>query len=982
MNVKLADRPVSSGASGPGGRIPRGEREGRASWWAGWRVALRLARRDIRAHRGRSALVMVMIAIPVALMVFGVGFGATSEVTTAERPEAVMGSGTAQLVYTGPNQVQQSPNGRSLARCGGAQTSTGGTFDESFGSEGRVGQQAPCEPATPIPGLVVPAGGRLSVIEAAGPVSRLVGAPVVPYQHTRVTLGADYGYSQANLLIADARDDAFRGMVDLTSGRWPVRPGEAAVTEAGLAKGLPESGAVSGPGLGYVLAGERLTIVGTASAPKGTLGTHDIVTLPSSNEVFGSEAYIVMGDAPMRWENVLRLNEYGFMAVSRAVLSDPPGPLAEIAGVDTPPTPGDTYPAAAFTALLLVVSCLIAGPAFAVMASRQRRMLALAAANGAPGSALRQAMVAQAILLGAGAVVLGIAAGLAVLAAVMTTGWRLVDGFGPFDVPGAQVAGIAGVAVVASVISALIPTRRLGELEVARALAGDVVQPRVRRTQPVIGGLLTVAGTGLCMVGVLLPIDASPGENTVRVLLIFAATVMVVIGALMLVPAVLVAVGRLGSRLPVSARMAARDAARLHGRATSTVAAVMAGGILLSSAGLVLASQDSYARRVYTPTGPYGHMVLPSAIEPAGLRQRVEAAVPGVTVRSAEVFRDHLIDSGDGETRSVVGVLRPGCDPLTEPGRGFDPPCLAGIEGRAPNSVVAAEPADAAALFGFDAAAVGALRRGSAVVTDASVLDGQGKVTLVVGRYLSSLAGTSADTWNGDPTLTSRPAVVTTVSPPSFDGNTVGAVISTEAARALSGAESTTVYVAGPADPTGHGLTDEQAAAVNHASDAVFPAEVERGYTSLYPLSLWVLAAMFALLTLVATVTATALAMGEARRDLATLAAVGAPEGRRRAVAAWQSGGLAFVGTTFGLLAGAVPGVVLSLATTGTLTGYYTGGVPATEQWNRNVTQFLTGEVVVPWWPLLVALVVVPLVAALFGWLFAGGRVDMTRRMD
>ena len=69
---------------------------------------------------------------------------------------------------------------------------------------------------------------------------------------------------------------------------------------------------------------------------------------------------------------------------------------------------------------------------------------------------------------------------------------------------------------------------------------------------------------------------------------------------------------------------------------------------------------------------------------------------------------------------------------------------------------------------------------------------------------------------------------------------------------------------------------------------------VERGYTSSIR---WVLLVTFiavALLTVVATVTATALSMGEARRDLATLAAVGAPSSL--AVEAAEEFGLTLLG--------------------------------------------------------------------------------------
>ena len=37
--------------------------------WPRWRPAMRLAVRDVRHHRGRAALVVALVALPVALVV-------------------------------------------------------------------------------------------------------------------------------------------------------------------------------------------------------------------------------------------------------------------------------------------------------------------------------------------------------------------------------------------------------------------------------------------------------------------------------------------------------------------------------------------------------------------------------------------------------------------------------------------------------------------------------------------------------------------------------------------------------------------------------------------------------------------------------------------------------------------------------------------------------------------------------------------------
>lgn len=971
---------------------------GRVAWPAGWRIAIRLARRDIQVHRGRSALVMTMIALPVALMVFWVTSYATSQVSVAERPEAVMGSGAAQFVYTGPRTLRQSPDGSVLSQCDGAQVSSGGDFGIPFGVEARRSSPGvPCEPATPIPGLQTGRDEAVPGGEVVAALTRLVGAPVVPYGFTSAALGADYGYANTTVLVADARDEAFRGMVDLTSGRWPENPREVVVTESGAAAGLPTSGDITSSTLTGNLGTDRLTVVGTATAPKGPSGSFGLV-IPGTDDHFFVDRYIVTGSGPFTWEQVGRLNDYGLLVVSRAVLADPPGVADRIPGISTPAT-GDLGGLAVVAAIvMLVVSSLIAGPAFAVMASRQRRVLALVAANGAAGSALRQSMLAQALLLGAGAIVLGVIAGLAAAAVLVRTGWRFVpEGFGPFEVPVWSVLGIAAVGVLACVVSAVVPARRLGELEVARALAGEVVAPAPRRSTPLLGGVLLAVGVVLCVLAVAVPAGAGTEGGTWLMLLMPAGISAVVAGALMLVPTVLVAAGRLGARLPVTARMAARDASRLRGRATSTVAAVMAGAIALSSLGLLLCSQDEYSRRHYIASAPFGFMQINAGPEAEGVKERVEAAVPGVIVHTVADLgysglpptpgNEAAVTTSHDEGRApVLGIARPGCDPratsgFTE-GSVYAGPCVAGEPGRGQYGVVTASPEDAAALFGLDAAAVDTLRQGGAVVPGDPSVVVDGRITLLAGEYRDVPDDPARSGWLDGPRLHPLPAVVAPPAGFRLHGQVVGVAITPQTARGIDRAGSPMwTHLAGPSDTASNGLSDEQAAAINRAAGTAYPDAVERGYqSSIIPL-LWLLSALFALLTLVATLTATALAMGEARRDLGTLAAVGASAAIRRRFAAWQAGGLALLGTVFGLLAGAVPGVVLSLGITGAPSQQAVLDY-STQQITTNAARLLNGFVIVPWPPLLAALVAVPLVAAVFGALFAGRPVDMTRRGD
>jgi putative ABC transport system permease protein len=146
---------------------------------------------------------------------------------------------------------------------------------------------------------------------------------------------------------------------------------------------------------------------------------------------------------------------------------------------------------------------------------------------------------------------------------------------------------------------------------------------------------------------------------------------------------------------------------------------------------------------------------------------------------------------------------------------------------------------------------------------------------------------------------------------------------------------------------------------------------VERGYHPPYRLILALLAIIGALVVLVATVTATGLAMSEARPDLATLAAVGAPPRTRRYVAAAQSLVIGLIGTALGVALGFVPGLAVTWPLTA---GSYSSYAPPAGGANGPV-------IAIPWTLLLVVVLAVPLLAALVTGLFTRSRLPMVRRL-
>jgi putative ABC transport system permease protein len=144
---------------------------------------------------------------------------------------------------------------------------------------------------------------------------------------------------------------------------------------------------------------------------------------------------------------------------------------------------------------------------------------------------------------------------------------------------------------------------------------------------------------------------------------------------------------------------------------------------------------------------------------------------------------------------------------------------------------------------------------------------------------------------------------------------------------------------------------------------------VERGYQQRYALVLALLALVGGLVVLVGTVTATGLAMSEARPDLATLAAVGAPPRTRRYVASAQAMVIGLLGTLLGVALGFVPGLAVTWPLTSTAYSGPGGGGGH-------------GPVIaIPWLTLLTLVVAVPLLAGLVTGLFTRSRLPMVRRL-
>jgi putative ABC transport system permease protein len=152
---------------------------------------------------------------------------------------------------------------------------------------------------------------------------------------------------------------------------------------------------------------------------------------------------------------------------------------------------------------------------------------------------------------------------------------------------------------------------------------------------------------------------------------------------------------------------------------------------------------------------------------------------------------------------------------------------------------------------------------------------------------------------------------------------------------------------------------------------------VERGYQAVAETTIvqWVLAALGAVLMLGGTLTATFLALSDARPDRATLPAVGASPRTRRGVGAAYALVVGVVGAVLGALVGAVPG----LAITYPLTAQSGGG------WcDASGCTTLDGSgpyLEIPWLLIGVVVVGLPLLTALIVGLLTRSRLPMVARL-
>jgi putative ABC transport system permease protein len=791
-------------------------------------------------------------------------------------------------------------------------------------------------------GGTLPPPTAATVRSVLGPGIRLV-----ELVEGRVAVRTDLGLARPVAFGLDLRDPAAAGLFHLESGRLPRAEGEVVVSERLAGRGFPVGSSLT------LDAGPRLDVVGIAESTTtrglstlvGPVGPLTATAL--ADPKVAQRAWLVAGPGGVTWSEVQALNAHGMYALSRQVVENPP-PASE---VTLPDYSGSRLGSDQLAVIGLVVAMallevvLLAGPAFAVGARRQQRALALMAAGGGEPPHLRRVVLASGVVLGTAAAVAGAVAGVgaAWLAQPLVQGFSDTQ-LGPFEVSGRDVAGIAACGLLSALLAALLPALLAGRSDVVAVLAGRRGETRPARWSPAIGAILLGAGVVGSAYGASRP---AGGEVPIAL-----AAVLAVVGAVLVTPLVLGVLGRLARWLPLPARFAVRDAARHRSRtapAVAAVAATVAGVVALSIGGSSDAAQN---QALYRPSAPMG----------AGVVQAFGTTPPDWTAVARAVHQQ----LPGARTTAVMGADEGG-DVIFQVGpAGGSRPVYGSYTGTLGAGILVGP----AALRGLGLSAADADRARHALAAgELVVLGGRGQreadVTLV-GERIPADGGetTQVGSW------THHAAVVRV--PGSFQP--AAAVVPAAVAReAQMPVRQTALLVDGTAiSSSAEDAIDEVVGGLDDNTSLY----VERGYhDDSTQIVLLVLAAIGAVLVLGGTLTATFLALSDARPDFATMGAVGAEPRTRSLVAASYAGTIGLVGALLGAAVGFVPGIAVTFPLT---SSSWAGPDPTTAEGLPIPDHFID----VPWLLVGGLVLVLPLVTAIVVGLGSRSRLPMVSRLS
>ncbi|MFB7463667.1 FtsX-like permease family protein [Streptomyces sp. NPDC056224] len=945
------------------------------SWYHSWVAAIRIARRDAWRSKGRSILVLAMIALPI------VGVSAadltmrSAELSTEQELQRRLGAADAELGLSGLNvPIYQNPAGDRYAPVGG--------YDSYEPPQDKDPQLLPQS---------IPAG-----------------AQVVKDSTGHAKLRTTHGLLDTGLREIDTHSPLVKGRFTLDRGRLPEAAGEVIATNAFL----KQSGYFVGSSVNPRGTDHEYKIVGAYELPNA-LGEVQLIAQPQTlltpldkalqaagaPGVRADDKYLVKagGADGFTWNMVKEANGKSVIVISRAaILHKPADSEVPLYGQEPKDqfTSGSTRAVemavlATVVGLAMLEICLLAGPAFAVGARRSRRQLGLVGANGGDRRHIRAIVLSGGLVIGAAAAVVGTVIGIA-----LTLGLRpLLEEYlglrwGGFEIRPLELAAIALLAVVTGLLAAIAPAITASRQTVLASLTGRRGIRRANRVLPVLGLIAVAGGAAIALYGTV----SETGS-----LVVAGGSALAELGVVALTPVLVGLFGRIGRWLPLSPRLALRDAVRNRGRTAPAVAAVLAAVAGTVAVATYQHSADVQARHEYVADLPH-HSGVITVTDNSSFKD-----VPSVREALSKEFAPSVRADVD---RLVVG--KPGCDshsndsgcgraeivvpkeqrcPMSDSPHGpadFTPEqakelrrdwrcAMPRYRNYVENDALVADEKLLTALAVTDPGAVAALKSGTPVSFDKqNVKDGKVTIRLITDPDAADAArGKHQETPGEDKVLPVYQV------PEGVNGWGFKLVLPPATAKA---AGLTTTPHGAYFALDGGVPSSEQRQRLDGALDAMgvdAQVAIEEGYKGDNSVEMLALAIFAGLVTIGAAGIATGLAQADAEADLKTLAAVGAPPRVRRTLSGFQCGVIALMGVVLGSAAGILPAVGLRLTQARETERFLARAV--TMGYESSATEIYV-PIAVPWETLGGLLIVVPLGAALLAALVTRSTGALARR--
>jgi putative ABC transport system permease protein len=500
---------------------------------------------------------------------------------------------------------------------------------------------------------------------------------------------------------------------------------------------------------------------------------------------------------------------------------------------------------------------------------------------------------------------------------------------------------VAGFGFLSAVLAAVVPAHSASRQDVVAVLAGRRGEGRPSVRSPILGLVLLAVGIAGAVAGA----GAAGSGGGSAAILIAGSAIVSVLGMILLVPLAVGLVARLAARMPLALRFAARDAARHRTRTVPAVAAVAATVAGVVTLGIAVASQEHANEERYVPMlqAGYGSVTLGDA-DRSAVVAILEKSLPADRVQTVRGVQT-LTDNGDLELE-----FRAGAEALADAyWSTLGSPYL--VDSEVPSYIDVPDD-DRARL---DAA----LERGGLVLLDDEYDDA---------APVPDVSSLAVDVHRFDPDG-GEPELVRTAEGPAAVARMRGtsptmavAVLSPEFVERLDlDTYDAGLVIPAPISAEAERDIEESLAALGGSPYFI----VERGYQTDPAVRIiqGVLALLGAVLMLGGTLTATFLALSDARPDLSTMAAVGARPRTRRRVAAGYALIVGGVGALLGAPVGLIPGIAISR--------------PLTRDWETGAT-----ALDVPWLLITVVVIALPLLTAAVVGACARGKLPLVARSD